>query len=154
MKARTSIAAGVGALGLVGFVAATATLPATVAGATSATSTTHVRHLGTHRQERRGTASAKHAHHEAMAARVHSIALSGALPATYSCANAAADQATISSIESKIDARLAWAQSAEQRAVAAGRSALATWIAQRIAAADQLNTDLSTVSGLITAQCQ
>jgi len=113
-----------------------------VAGAATTSSTPHHATQVGH-QSRRGE----------LVTRVHSIATSGALPTNFSCTKAATLQSKISTAETKIDARLSTAQGREQAAAAAGQSAKANLIANRIAKATQFKADLVTVSALITAKC-
>ena len=87
------------------------------------------------------------------AERIHSIAVAGALPASFSCAKASTLTARIDAAESKIDARVSRAQTTEQRALSNDNSARAARIANRITRANQLKSDLVTVAGLITAKC-
>jgi len=111
-----------------------------VAGAT--TSTTHHPKLAAHA-----------ARVAAFEAKVHEIATSGKLPARFTCSNSSTVEAKITKLENRIDQRLPIATLREQNATANGNTARATAIAHRIASADQLKTDLTTISGLITAQC-
>ena len=105
-----------------------------------------------------GAATTHHAvaattHRGALVERVHAIATSGALPASFSCANAASFQAKITTAETKMEARMAVGQTAEQDTAAAGQTKRANHIALRLAKAQQFKGDLTTVSGLITAEC-
>jgi hypothetical protein len=139
MKMKTALSAsGIGIVALAG----TACF-AGMAGAATPARASH--HAGLH--------AGHHVRREALVARIESIAEANALPGGFSCTKASVDQAKITVLTSKIDARLSRAQTAEQNAITAGHGARASAIARRIAAADVLVTDLHTVSGLITAQC-
>jgi len=115
-----------------------------VAGAAQSASTTTGGH---HSATRTPGARLRHAE------RIHAIAVAGVLPASFSCARAATATARIDAAETKIDARVSYAQTAEQRALSNNNSARAARIATRITRADQLKSDLVTVAGLITAKC-
>jgi len=130
MKMRTLLAAGsIGAVASLGGL-----------GVAGAATTHHAVAVGTHRG--------------ALGARIHAIATTGALPASFSCAKASSLQAKITMAETRLDARLSQGQTAEQNAMSAGQSNRANHIALRLAKGQQLKGDLATVSGLITAQCK
>ncbi len=99
-------------------------------------------HANTHLQDRR-----------AEIAKVVAIAKADALPSTFSCSNAAAEQAKISAVTTKLDARIAHGQAEESAATAAGNTARAQHLSTRLAKATTLKGDLATVSSLITARC-
>jgi hypothetical protein len=86
-------------------------------------------------------------------AKVVAIAKADALPSSFRCSNAAAEQAKISSFTTKLDARIARGQAAESAATAAGNTARAQHLSARLAKATTLKGDLATVSSLITARC-
>ena len=99
------------------------------------------------------TPPASGGHRAHLAARIHAIAQSGALPASFSCATASTLEARISMAETRLDARLSRGPAAEQAASAAGDTTRADRIALRIAEGNQLKGDLTTVSNLIGAKC-
>lgn len=101
-----------------------------------------------------GQAAAAHlASRHGHLAKVIAIAKADALPAGFSCTNAATDQAKITAFETKLDARIARAQARETAATSNGNTAVAQRISNRLTRAEALKGDLTTVSGLIAARC-
>jgi hypothetical protein len=86
-------------------------------------------------------------------AKVEAIAKADKLPAIYNCANAAKDQKRISKAESWITTYLPKAEARDAAAVKAGQKKRAARIEHRIQIAEQVDTDLGIVSGLITSTC-
>jgi len=99
-------------------------------------------------------AKAAHAHHLGRRVlAVESIAQSGALPTSFSCAKAPVVQAHLSAASARLTTRLAEAGSKEQAAISAGNTAKAARIAFRVQEGNVLKSDLSKVGVLITAKC-
>jgi hypothetical protein len=86
-------------------------------------------------------------------ARIEAVANAGALPANFNCSTAATKLARIQTVQSKIATRMTTAEGRESAATAAGDTARATEIANRISKAQTFQADLGTVANLITAKC-
>jgi hypothetical protein len=130
---------GAGVLGMTSVVGATTTAPTA---ATTATTTTHHPRWAAHE-----------ARVAALEAKAHEIATSGTLPARFSCSNASTATARITKLENRIDQLVPLATAREQRATANGHTAWATAISNGIAKAEVFKSDLTTISGLISAKC-
>lgn len=96
---------------------------------------------------------ASHPNRAAHVARIEAVANAGKLPANFSCSTASTKQANISNMVAKINARIVVGQQKEAAATAAGNTAQAAKIANRISHAQTFVSDLGTVSSLITASC-
>jgi hypothetical protein len=87
------------------------------------------------------------------AARIEAVANAGALPANFDCSTAATKLARIQTAQSKIATHITTAEGRESAATAAGNTARATAIANRISKAQTFQADLGKVANLITAKC-
>jgi len=110
--------------------------PAATASSTSSRSTAA-------RVERRG----------ALLAELHHLAATKTLPASFSCSTASSATSRISSLESRLSARIAAGSKAEQAASSAGNTVRATSIAHRVSVGERIESELQTVSGVISAHC-
>ena len=99
-----------------------------------------------------GTAGAAPSGHS-RADRLHAIATSGKLPANFTCAHANQDLTRIVTAQDVLLSRITRGNAALQRAQAAGDTAKATSITDRLTRANQATSDLATVSHLISSAC-